>query len=143
MFQSDKWPFTPTRLSEIVDSETLAVVEAGCSSRLGRAMGVRESAPICENQVIHEVTSPDGAMKAVLFRIIHKEKLDAEVQKVMDAARAKIDRLTQRHKIKQMKIEASFWENADVIIARTRRDALHDEHNAAFQEADTALVAKV
>jgi hypothetical protein len=27
-----------------------------------------ESAPICENQIIHEATSPDGAMKAVLFR---------------------------------------------------------------------------
>lgn len=40
MFQSDKWPFTPTRLSEIIDSETLAVVEAGCSSRLGRALTI-------------------------------------------------------------------------------------------------------
>ena len=27
-----------------------------------------ESAPICENQVIREATSPGGAMKAVLFR---------------------------------------------------------------------------
>ena len=27
-----------------------------------------ESKPVCENQVIREATSPDGAMKAVLFR---------------------------------------------------------------------------
>ena len=45
MFQSDKWPFTPTRLSEIVDSETLAVVEAGCSSRLGRALTILDYSP--------------------------------------------------------------------------------------------------
>jgi signal transduction histidine kinase len=45
MFQSDKWPFTPTRLSEIIDSETLAVVEAGCSSRLGRALTILDYSP--------------------------------------------------------------------------------------------------
>ncbi len=30
--------------------------------------GCGEPAPICENQVIREAISPDGAMKAVLFR---------------------------------------------------------------------------
>jgi signal transduction histidine kinase len=45
MFQHDKWPFIPTRLSEIVDSETLAVVEAGCSSRLGRALTILDYSP--------------------------------------------------------------------------------------------------
>jgi signal transduction histidine kinase len=45
MFQIDKWPFTPTRLSEIIDSETLAVIEAGCSSRLGRALTILDYSP--------------------------------------------------------------------------------------------------
>jgi len=49
MFQSDKWPFTPTRLSEIIDSETLAVVEAGCSSRLGRALTILDYSPDVES----------------------------------------------------------------------------------------------
>lgn len=49
MFQSDKWPFTPTRLSEIIDSETLAVVEAGCSSRLGRALTILDYSAEAEN----------------------------------------------------------------------------------------------
>ena len=31
-------------------------------------VGCGESKPVCENQVIREATSPDGAMKAVLFR---------------------------------------------------------------------------
>lgn len=40
MFRKDKWPFTPVQLSEIIDKETLAVIEAGCCERLGRAMTI-------------------------------------------------------------------------------------------------------
>jgi signal transduction histidine kinase len=49
MFQSNQWPFIPTRLSEIIESETLAVVEAGCSSRLGRALTILDYAPEAES----------------------------------------------------------------------------------------------
>jgi signal transduction histidine kinase len=45
MFQQDKWPFIPVRLSEIVDPERLAVIEAGCSARLGRALTILDYDP--------------------------------------------------------------------------------------------------
>jgi signal transduction histidine kinase len=45
MFQPNRWPFTPTRLSDIIDSETLAVMEAGCSTRLGRALTILDYTP--------------------------------------------------------------------------------------------------
>ena len=47
----------PVRASSIL-AALGALVLAGCG----------ESKPVCENQVIREATSPDGAMKAVLFR---------------------------------------------------------------------------
>lgn len=40
MLQREKWPFRPMRLSEIIDRDTLAVIEAGCAERLGRAMTI-------------------------------------------------------------------------------------------------------
>ena len=49
MFQHDHWPFTPTCLSEIIDSETLAVIEAGCSARLGRALTILDYSAALEN----------------------------------------------------------------------------------------------
>lgn len=38
--QRSHWPFTPACLSEIIDNERLAVIEAGCAERLGRAMTI-------------------------------------------------------------------------------------------------------
>jgi signal transduction histidine kinase len=40
MFQRDKWPFIPTCLSEIMDKDTLAVIESGCCDRLGRPLTI-------------------------------------------------------------------------------------------------------
>ena len=40
MLRRERWPFRPTRLSEIIDKDTLAVIEAGCVERLGRAMTI-------------------------------------------------------------------------------------------------------
>jgi signal transduction histidine kinase len=45
MFQQDRWPFVPVRLSEIIDPERLAVIEAGCSARLGRALTILDYEP--------------------------------------------------------------------------------------------------
>lgn len=41
--QRDRWPFIPTCLSEIIDNDRLAVIEAGCAERLGRAMTIIDS----------------------------------------------------------------------------------------------------
>jgi signal transduction histidine kinase len=49
MFREDRWPFIPTRLSEIIDQETLAVIEAGCCERLGRALTLLDYDPKSEN----------------------------------------------------------------------------------------------
>ncbi|MGD9099601.1 MAG: PocR ligand-binding domain-containing protein, partial [Anaerolineae bacterium] len=38
MPQKDKWPFIPVRLSEIIDQDTLVVIESGCCERLGRPL---------------------------------------------------------------------------------------------------------
>lgn len=40
MFQKDKWPFIPVCLSEIIDEDTLAVIESGCCERLGRPLTI-------------------------------------------------------------------------------------------------------
>lgn len=40
MNPSDRWPFNPTRLSAILDRDSLAVIEAGCSARLGSALTI-------------------------------------------------------------------------------------------------------
>lgn len=40
MLQRDRWPFIPVCLSEIIDRDRLAVIEAGCAERLGRAMTI-------------------------------------------------------------------------------------------------------
>lgn len=40
MFQRDHWPFIPERLGEILDAETLAVIQAGSAERLGTAMSI-------------------------------------------------------------------------------------------------------
>lgn len=45
MLQPDKWPFTPERLSEIIDRETLAVIEAGCCARIGRSVTIVDIKP--------------------------------------------------------------------------------------------------
>ncbi len=39
------WPVVPVRLSEIIDPETLAVVEAGCSEQLGRPISILDYDP--------------------------------------------------------------------------------------------------
>lgn len=38
--QRNRWPFIPACLSEIIDNDRLAVIEAGCAERLGRAMTI-------------------------------------------------------------------------------------------------------
>jgi hypothetical protein len=45
MFREDQWPFVPTRLSEIIEQDMLAVIEAGCSARLGRAITILDYDP--------------------------------------------------------------------------------------------------
>ena len=45
MFQRDKWPFTPECLSEIIDSETLAVIQSGCCERLKNALTILDCMP--------------------------------------------------------------------------------------------------
>lgn len=40
MLHRDRWPFVPTHLSEIIDNDTLSVIEAGCAERLGRALTI-------------------------------------------------------------------------------------------------------
>ncbi len=40
MLQRGRWPFTPLCLSEIIDTDRLSVLEAGCAERLGRAMTI-------------------------------------------------------------------------------------------------------
>ena len=40
MLQREKWPFRPVRLSEIIDKDTLAIIEAGCAAHLGRALTI-------------------------------------------------------------------------------------------------------
>lgn len=38
LFQRDQWPFIPSKLSDIIDADTLAVIQAGSCERLGRAL---------------------------------------------------------------------------------------------------------
>jgi signal transduction histidine kinase len=45
MFQENRWPYIPTRLSEILEPDMLAVIEAGCSARLGRAITILDYDP--------------------------------------------------------------------------------------------------
>ena len=45
MFQEDRWPFIPTCLSEIISGDRLAVIESGCSERLGRALTILDYDP--------------------------------------------------------------------------------------------------
>ena len=45
MFREDRWPFIPICLSEIIDQETLAVIEAGCCERLGRTLTILDYDP--------------------------------------------------------------------------------------------------
>ncbi len=45
MFQKDKWPFVPVCLGEIIDEDTLAVIESGCCERLGRPLTLLDHDP--------------------------------------------------------------------------------------------------
>lgn len=45
MFRKDKWPFTPICLSEIVDHDTLSVIESGCCERLRRPLTILDCDP--------------------------------------------------------------------------------------------------
>jgi len=40
-----EWPVVPVRLSEIIDAETLAVIEAGCGEQLGRPISILDYDP--------------------------------------------------------------------------------------------------
>ena len=49
MFRPNKWPFTPVNLKDILDQDTLAVLQTGSCERLGRAMtiiDVHEQEPV-------------------------------------------------------------------------------------------------
>lgn len=52
----DRWPFTPTRLSELIDEETLSVIQSGCSERLGRPLVVLDYDPAAD-RFIHRIES--------------------------------------------------------------------------------------
>ena len=45
MFRKDKWPFIPVCLDQIIDRETLSVIESGCCERLGRALTILDYDP--------------------------------------------------------------------------------------------------
>jgi len=45
MFQKDKWPFTPVCLSEIMDKDTLAVIESGCCERIQKPLTIFDYDP--------------------------------------------------------------------------------------------------
>lgn len=49
MFRPDHWPFTPERLSDLLDQETLAVIQAGSADRIGTAISIVD-APGSESQ---------------------------------------------------------------------------------------------
>jgi signal transduction histidine kinase/ligand-binding sensor protein len=40
VYKKDKWPFVPLSLSDIIDKESLAVIESGCCERLGRPLTI-------------------------------------------------------------------------------------------------------
>ena len=40
MEPTSRWPFLPGKISELLDTDTLAVIEAGCCERLGQAMTI-------------------------------------------------------------------------------------------------------
>jgi signal transduction histidine kinase len=44
----EPWPVVPVRLSAIIDHETLAVIEAGCSEHLGRPMSILDYDPAAD-----------------------------------------------------------------------------------------------
>jgi signal transduction histidine kinase len=45
MLREDRWPYIPEKLSEILDDETQAVLEAGCSTRVGVAVRFKDLEP--------------------------------------------------------------------------------------------------
>ncbi len=49
MFKKDRWPFIPSRISDIIDPETLAVIQSGCSERLKRPLTVMDYDPATNN----------------------------------------------------------------------------------------------
>jgi signal transduction histidine kinase len=49
MFQENQWPFVPVCLSDIIDPETLAVIEAGCCERIGRALTILDYDPTMQS----------------------------------------------------------------------------------------------
>lgn len=53
MLQPNHWPFTPVRLSEIIDTETLSVIQAGCVARLQAPMTIIEPEP--DTKQVHRV----------------------------------------------------------------------------------------
>lgn len=46
MFRRDMWPFTPEKLSDVIDKETLSVLQAGCCERLGRSLIIYDYVPV-------------------------------------------------------------------------------------------------
>ncbi len=45
MFQKDKWPFIPTCLGDLIDRDTLSVIQSGCCERLGRPLIIFDGNP--------------------------------------------------------------------------------------------------
>ena len=49
MFRKDQWPFTPVCLTEIIDKDTLSVIEAGCGERMERPLTILNYDPQSDN----------------------------------------------------------------------------------------------
>ena len=45
MLKRERWPYTPERLTEVLDEGTLTVIESGCTARLGRPVTILDYDP--------------------------------------------------------------------------------------------------
>ncbi|MFN8446404.1 MAG: PocR ligand-binding domain-containing protein [Caldilineaceae bacterium] len=50
MLHPDRWPFTPKRISDIIESTTLSVIIAGCCERIGRSLTLLDASNIDEQR---------------------------------------------------------------------------------------------
>ena len=62
MFEAGTWPYRPTSLSDIIESETLAVIESGCTVRLGRPLTILDYDPlnVCFTDRIDSINGLDS-----------------------------------------------------------------------------------
>ncbi len=55
-FNKNQWPYIPDRISDIIDPDTLAVIESGCGARLKRPLTILENDPQT-NRFTHRIES--------------------------------------------------------------------------------------